>query len=164
MLGTRVKLIVHALFAMSTLSLVNCTADSRSIIAARLTEGSSIGGLVGDADSAAVVLADPADCLSCNYPLYTLLQARRYRAGVVYLVLSRLPSDVERRQLALQHIQPDAVMRDSRYTKTFGEPMVVTIVRRVASSPLKLVQARPFIRALLREAVDTASASTNIRR
>ena len=164
MLGLRARLVVLVLLAGTGLSVMNCTSPPRSLGAARLTEGKTIGKMTGGTDSAAVILADPADCLSCNHPLYALLQARQSRRGVVFLVLSRAPTDFERRQLALQHMEPDAVIRDWPYAGQFREPMVVTLVRHVESSPLKIVQAKPFIRALLREVIDTASVSIPLRR
>jgi hypothetical protein len=152
------KLIVGAFLIVGiSMPESGCTTSAHRLTGVHVVDRQSLARLVGGRDSVAIIVADPGDCLSCNYPLYTLLQARRHRRGVVLLVLSRAPSEFERRQLALQHEQADVVLQSTSSGLQFKEPTIFTVVHQAVSPPLTIVQAKPFIRALLREAGDSAS-------
>jgi hypothetical protein len=118
------------------------------VASTRLVDGRVLQAVVTDTDAFAIVVVDPADCLSCDRPLYSLLQARRRHPGAVAFVLSRPPTDYERRQLALQHEVPDAVIAGRSLVIHSDSPAVLPFVRGHFAKPVTVSEARPFLRQL----------------
>lgn len=113
-----------------------------------LVDGRSLTTLAS-ADSTAVVIADPGDCFACDQLLYSVLEARRRRPGAVALVLSRVPSEAERRRIVIARHLVDGVLA-SRPRWTGGTPIVLVGVEGQSPVLKSLKNARPLLAALLR--------------
>lgn len=82
--------------------------EARSLPYSEVRDGETalVSRLVTDDDTSFVVVVDPTTCLSCDAALATLLEKRRQHAPV-YLVLTRPPTETERKHLALSRVRAD---------------------------------------------------------
>lgn len=103
---------VRPLFVRATLLLAIVTAcfpgrvDEMS-----LAGGSPMAVLALPDDTTAVLVLDPAECTSCDLGVRAWLRGRRMLPSQIRLVLTREPTDPERRQLVLARIAVDGVLR-----------------------------------------------------
>jgi hypothetical protein len=86
--------------------LAGCSAPIEEL---QLSNGHSLGEYAARADSALVLLVDPAMCFGCDDSVSAWLRRAR-RDSVIRLVFTRPPSEDEAFQLRLQRIEPDAVV------------------------------------------------------
>lgn len=81
---------------------------------------------LGPRDTLVALVVDPAECLSCDGRIVFMLAARRQFPRSIRLVLSRAPTEGERRQLVLYRIPIDGRMvpggkwKDSIAAPPFG--------------------------------------------
>jgi hypothetical protein len=106
-----------------------CAPESRGIEIGELRLVS--GGRVADAVATGtrpevLLLLDPAACLTCERLIYDWIDLRRRLGDRVMLILSREPSDVERRQLIIARVPVDNIIRD-RNAGHFGQATVWTL-------------------------------------
>lgn len=98
-----------------------------------------------------LLLADPDDCLSCDQDLLTMLKVRREYPGRVQLVLTRSPSQSERKQLALGGHTADAILESGEAQKVKVDLPAVAVIRAEDPSPIRsLAGTVQELRELLR--------------
>lgn len=103
---------------------------------ARDGETDWVARLVATDDTSLVIIVDPATCLSCDVALATLLERRRQHAPV-YLVLTRGPTEIERKHLALSRVRADTTLALGAVVETG----VVLVVARTSRERLTMSDA-----------------------
>jgi hypothetical protein len=82
-----------------------------SVLDLRLDDGERLAELLSPGDTTALLVYDPADCLSCGSEL---ARWRRWEAagrGTIRIVLTREPRESESAQLRLFRVAPAGVLR-----------------------------------------------------
>jgi hypothetical protein len=140
-------------FAMATIivfSAESCSGGTALPSAATtLRDGRSLTSLLAKHDSGMIILVDPAECLSCNATLHSMLTTRKRRPDVVWFVLLRSPTEFERKQIALQLQAPDGVLSASGSRSGTLGPRAMVFVKGHAPRLGSLEEMRPFFRALI---------------
>lgn len=111
----------------------------------RLYDGQTLGSRLRGVDSAVVLLWDPADCTSCGLLVNRWLEVRRQLPANVLLVLTRLPSEYERRDLVIHRIRPDGIGGDKDAAK-YRQAMGVPWIGGREMTPLELQKLSSFLR------------------
>jgi hypothetical protein len=77
----------------------------------RTTNGSPVSDLGGISDSVLILVYDPADVFACSSAIQQWQAIERSRSLKVRLVYSRIPTQIEARQLRVSRIVPSATLR-----------------------------------------------------
>lgn len=80
-----------------------------------LTDGRTVADLTADVDTSVVLVYDPADCLACDANAVRWNQARAETQHRVLLMLSRAPSETERRRLIAMRMAVDGILRPGEW-------------------------------------------------
>lgn len=98
-----------------------------------LTDGRSIASLSENTVATAVLVFDPADCVTCARTLSEWTYAHQSDPARVKLVLSRSPNDMERRLLATLRISPTGVLaQESQQTERFSPKAFLFVNARLS--------------------------------
>jgi hypothetical protein len=95
--------------ALATL-VAGCGAPETSILNYPVASGGSLAQHVSRQSPSVILLLDPADIVVCGNHVSRWMDWDRRNPGRLSLVLTRAPSEAERRQLLLFRIVPDAVL------------------------------------------------------
>jgi hypothetical protein len=77
-----------------------------------LADGHTLRQVAARSDTTVLLVLDPADCTSCSLPIAEWTDWALRHPNRFGLVLSRAPTPVEARQLALMHVAPQGVLRN----------------------------------------------------
>jgi hypothetical protein len=111
-----------------TVAVLSCgVGDNDGIDTLDLTNGLTVGDLVHRGGITVVLVYSPESCFSCAGVLGRWVQLDREATDVdIALVLSREPSEVQRRQLALRRLVPAGVIEDDSDVPTDPSAYVFT--------------------------------------
>lgn len=136
-IGAQMRQLFQACTLVVTLALIGCARDS--VLDVPLASGADIRSLTRTADTTMVLVLKPEECFSCgvNASDWARFGATGVRETV--LILTRQPSERERRELVLRRIRPsDVIAPQSR------SPVSTPYVAWIADG-------RPFFEGSLRD-------------
>jgi hypothetical protein len=96
--------------AVLCLVVTGCTEPTERLLDTQLTSGGDLRAALKSKDTAVALLLDPAECSSCDPLLRRWLAAQARQPEKILLVLTRTPSEHERRDLILRRIRPAGVL------------------------------------------------------
>lgn len=102
-----VRALLAMLIASGALLLQSCNPATEDLI---LASGDPLSRFASDIDTTLVLVYDPADCLSCYSAFSKWFAYKQAHPERVYLVLSREPTDAERKQFVAARIVIDGVL------------------------------------------------------
>lgn len=105
--GRRIQLMVLAVLAAS------CGAPETNILNYPVASGGTLVQYVPRQSPSVILLLDPADIAVCGNHVSRWMEWERRNPGRLSIVLTRTPSEVDRRQMLLFRINADAVLRAS---------------------------------------------------
>ncbi len=91
-----------------------CSAPETNILNYPVASGGTLAQHVTAQAPSVILLLDPSDIVVCGNHISRWLEWERRNPGRVLLVLTRAPSEADRKQLLLFRIKPDAVLGTPR--------------------------------------------------
>jgi hypothetical protein len=96
--------------AVLCLVVTGCAEPTEGLLDTQLTSGGDLRAALQSSDTAVALLLDPAECSSCDPLLRRWIAAQARHPEKVLLVLTRTPSEHERRDLILRRVRPVGVL------------------------------------------------------
>jgi len=96
------------------LILAGCVSPESNITMYPVTSGGTLGQHLESRSSAVVLVLDPADLVVCGNHVSRWMEWGREHPGQLLIVLSKVPSQADRKQLLLFRVRHDAVLQGSR--------------------------------------------------
>lgn len=142
------------LYVLGLLLVAACSGGGASPAGMAVDGGGSIVKWMQQQGASAVVIVDPSDCLSCDPRLHGVKLAvdRNSIAGrhPVRFLLTRRPSDFQRKQLVLQGLRSLPVLAQvPQFPDTFAVHVARLVGGEVVVSSLSDSATRSFLRSLL---------------
>lgn len=103
----------HVLMAAAVL-LAGCAAPETDILKHPLVSGETLAQRLPPRSPAVALLIDPADIVLCGNHISRWMEWDRRNPGHLAVVLTRPPTEPERKQLVLFRVRTDAVLRKTR--------------------------------------------------
>lgn len=91
-----------------------CSAPETNILNYPVVAGGTLAKHIAPQSPSVILLFDPSDIVVCGNHISRWLEWERRHPGQVFLVLTRAPSEADRKQLLLFRIKPDAVLGTAR--------------------------------------------------
>lgn len=105
-LARRCRAVLCALAALTA----GCSAPETNILNYPVASGGTLAQHVAAQSPSVILLVDPSDIVVCGNHISRWLEWERRNPGRVSLVLTRAPSEADRKQLLLFRIKPDVVL------------------------------------------------------
>lgn len=103
-----------ALLAVLAMLATGCGSPETNILNYPVVSGGTLMQHVSGQSPSVILLLDPADIVVCGNHISRWMEWDRRNPGRLSIVLTRTPSEVDRRQLLLFRIEPDVILGTSR--------------------------------------------------
>lgn len=139
---------------LGLLLLAACRAPESDLLRMELADGSRVSaGFAEGEEERVVLLLDPSDCFDCYNVVWEWAEWSRANPGRLVVLLSREPTELERRNFAARRFVPDGVLR-SLDARALGTPSEFLVRRGEV-----LYESRGSVGALTRAVVESPGIS-----